>query len=549
MKDVLPTALAELRGWPHWVVWRTEKRKDKPTKVPYQAAKPSRRASSTDPTTWGTWEQAAVAVDEERAAGVGYVFAPDDEYTGVDLDKCIEPVDTPFARALGPTIVEPARRFVTALDSYTELSPTGTGLHVIVRGRVNGTRNRTGKTPWGGEFEFYDHARFFTITGEHLAGTRETIEARQDILDKLTAELFAPAEHTNGKSPLPPLLVAVTAPADDVALEEKIRASKQGAKFADLFDRGAPEGKDSEADLGLCNILAFWTGPSETNIDRWFRRSALMRDKWDEKRGDTTYGGYTIARALEGRTEFYGQRKTKRHDDVTTSPGEEISRICGLIDDPFISGWRSGRQAKSRVVLTTRSGAALDLESWKAATGTPKTLAQELRLQIGVDVTLKQEHVNRLDVLIGKFCELSEAATIADRARELAEALLQTAEEHRFRMDDPELKGKAFCKLRDTHPSTKAKADGKSLAEACVVLKDTATGKRYVRIQWFVDYVKANAVAGTVGLILEQIEAPEWWSRPNAQGRFFAVDPDNGKRVSQVLYEVPKDWEKTSDTP
>ncbi|MBM3271540.1 MAG: DUF3987 domain-containing protein, partial [Candidatus Sericytochromatia bacterium] len=58
-------------------------------------------------------------------------------------------------------------------------------------------------------------------------------------------------------------------------------------------------------DLALCSHLAFWTGPDPARIDRLFRQSGLMRDKWDEKRLDSTYGAVTIAKALNGRTEYY----------------------------------------------------------------------------------------------------------------------------------------------------------------------------------------------------------------------------------------------------
>jgi hypothetical protein len=513
------------------VCWRTETREDKPTKVPYQPQHPRRKASSTDPGTWGTYTQAKAATGVD---GIGYVFAIDDEYAGVDLDNC---VDT------NGRVHPEAMRIVHALDSYTEISPTGTGLHIYIRAAVNGGGHRTQKTGWGGDFENYDQARFFTFTGKHLFGTPSTINARQTELDAIRAELFpkpaAPAKQM-------PTVVPVTASDSDII--DKIRKSKQGRTFEPLWDgdTGAHGGDDSAADLALCNILAFWFVTPD-RIDAVFRQSGLMREKWDEQRGDQTYGQQTVAKALEGRTEFYGQRAgARRHtaDDPALTYQEEISSILGLIDDPIVSGWRSGRKASARVVLTTRSGAELDLESWKAATGTPKTLAQEVRLQLGADVTLKQENLNRLDVLIGKFCNLAEATTIHDRARELGETLLQTANRREFQMDnDQKSRADAFTELRGTHPAVKAKADGISLAEAITVLWDTVTGKRYVRVQWFTDYVKANAPSSMVNAILEQIEAPDWWSRPNSAGKYKATDED-GKAIYHRLFEVPKDWEK-----
>jgi primase-polymerase (primpol)-like protein len=71
-----------------------------------------------------------------------------------------------------------------------------------------------------------------------------------------------------------------------------------------LFYRGdvaAYGGDDSAADLALCGLLAFWCGPDPKRIDRLFRRSALMRGKWDSPRADTTYGALTIQKALGAR--------------------------------------------------------------------------------------------------------------------------------------------------------------------------------------------------------------------------------------------------------
>jgi hypothetical protein len=541
MKVAPPKALAELQRWPHWVIWREEERDGRPTKVPYQARYPERRASSTDPATWATHMAAKSALAQGKGDGIGYVFAEDDEYAGIDLDHCVIDGKVAFG----------ARAIVDRLASYTELSPSGTGLHVIVRAGLNGGRNRTKTTSWGGDFEAYDRGRFFTITGEHLAGTPTTIESRQEELDAIRAELFpAPATAnvalTNGKPPVP---VAM----DDHALLEKIRLSRQGPKFAELYDRGAPEGQESESDLGLCNILAFWCGPDDARIDSLFRSSALMRDKWDSPRGETTYGGYTINRALEGRTEFYGQKKTapaaaRFKDDNPEMPyAEEISTILGLIDDPIVSGWRSKRGSAARVVFTTRDGRTLDIDSWKAATTSARVLAQEVALQLGVEAALSKESISRLNVLVGLFCEIREAMTIDHRARQLGSRLLAEAREEPVDWTDQDARYTAFQKLKEVYPVAQAKTKGTSIGAEVVVLVDTATGKRYVPIQWFIDYVKANAVSSTAGPIVEAIEQPGWWSRPNAQGRFKARDPEGGKPLYMVMFEVPADWDGGDD--
>ncbi len=108
---------------------------------------------------------------------------------------------------------------------------------------------------------------------------------------------------------------------DDAELLRRARASANGEKFANLWDgdtsdyaNGDNEGR-SEADLALCSLIAFWTGPDEDRIDGLFRQSGLMRPKWDERHyGDgRTYGQGTIEHALAGRYEFWnGPRQPSR---------------------------------------------------------------------------------------------------------------------------------------------------------------------------------------------------------------------------------------------
>jgi len=135
----------ELKIRPQWVVWQAVG--DKPDKVPY-SARTGRKASSTDLMTWSTFEEAVEAYERGQYSGLGFVFCSGDPYTGVDLDSCVDEDSQIAGWAL-----EIARYF----DSYTELSATGTGLHVIVRGDVPNRRK--------GDIEVYSSKRFFTVTG------------------------------------------------------------------------------------------------------------------------------------------------------------------------------------------------------------------------------------------------------------------------------------------------------------------------------------------------------------------------------------------------
>lgn len=145
----------ELKERVQWVLWRSELRDGKSTKVPYTPM--GRRASSTDPTTWSSFEE--VERVARRFDGLGFVFSAADPYVGLDFDNCFTEEGD-----LHPE----ARRLIDRLDSYTEVSPSGKGVHVIIKAKLNGHRNRTSTTPWGGSFECYGHSRFFTITGKKI---------------------------------------------------------------------------------------------------------------------------------------------------------------------------------------------------------------------------------------------------------------------------------------------------------------------------------------------------------------------------------------------
>ena len=285
------TLPAELRTLPQWVAWRWEdvQGKPKPTKVPYRSCEPRRKASTTDPATWSTYDDAVKAVVDGDGDGIGFVFTGDDPYTGVDFDDCVD----------GETIDPTVAALIGELDSYSEFSPSGTGVHTIVRAELNGGRNRTGKTSWGGAFEVYDRDRFFCMTGDLIPAAPLSVNARQGQLDRARTAIFPPQE--TGLSHAS----AVTANVDDSELLTRARNARNGRDFDALYSGGHSHASQSEADLALCNMLAFWTGPDPGRIDRLFRGSGLMRPKWDETRGESTYGADTIKRAIEGRTEFY----------------------------------------------------------------------------------------------------------------------------------------------------------------------------------------------------------------------------------------------------
>ena len=219
------------------------------------------------------------------------MFTEEDAFAGVDLDGCLDPETG--------EIESWAQELIEELNSYTEISPSGIGVHILVRAQLPPGRNRKGR------IEFYDRGRYFTVTGRHLAGTPRAIESRQEQLVRVARRVLGELESPNGhKSPTPVFVSELS----DEEIIEKASVANNGGKFRRLW-AGDKSGyaSDSEADLALCSILAFWVGPDEQCIDRLFRQSARCREKWT-RRAD--YRERTLRQALN-RAESWRGGKAK----------------------------------------------------------------------------------------------------------------------------------------------------------------------------------------------------------------------------------------------
>ncbi|MDM8289241.1 DUF927 domain-containing protein [Slackia piriformis] len=318
LEGALVRVPAELKAEARWVCWRREERGGKATKLPVCAAN-GRMAKSTDPATWATFEDAVAAVGRWRCDGVGFVFGPDRAYTGLDLDHVIE-----------GGVLDPAYRWVVEeAGTYTEVSPSGDGLHLIFRGgKPQGAeRSRRGQ-PGGRVVEMYDHDRYFTVTGDVFEG-HGAVSANPDVVERAYRTWIEPecaaqprlddAVREAEARPSQPRLDDAAREADsgdvgDDELVERMLASRSGDDIRALMagDCSAQGGDHSAADMALCSHLAFWCAGDASRMDRIFRASGLMRDKWDSRRGGTTYGAQTIERAIEGCTEFYKPRAAER---------------------------------------------------------------------------------------------------------------------------------------------------------------------------------------------------------------------------------------------
>ncbi len=300
-----------LRPLPQWVGWRLESRDGKPTKVPINP-RTGQRAATDQPASWGSLEDAQAAVGRYQLSGIGFVFEAGGGLVGVDLDKCR---DTTSGQ------IEPwAQEIVRELDSYTELSPSGTGLHVLLSGELPAGSRRKGHV------EMYDRGRYFTVTGDHLAGTPAEIQVREAELWAVHAKVFGPILSTERA----PASTRSSAIHSDAEIIRRASDARNGAKFARLW-AGNWQGEyltQSEADSALCAMLAFWTGNDSARMDALFRQSGLFREKWNEKHyaDGRTYGEGTIDHAVRiPRNTFSGIAKRTTSVDEPCLP-ESISQ-------------------------------------------------------------------------------------------------------------------------------------------------------------------------------------------------------------------------------
>lgn len=246
---------AELKEYPQWVVWKKEERGNgKFAKVPMDPNS-GNFAKINDPSTWGAYIEAVQAYTNGTYDGIGFVFTEDDPFVGIDADHCFD--------ATG-NLSQPVDEIVQQVASYTELSPSGHGIHIIAKGSVTGPNKRLGL------IEMYDRNRFFTVTGEHYKSSPREITAPEGI-DALCRT-------------------------ENPAANPDSRRAEEDAKYTTLF-RGDYSGypSQSEADLALCQMIAYRHQNNREVINDVFRLSGLYRDKWE--RAD--YRESTIDKAIQ----------------------------------------------------------------------------------------------------------------------------------------------------------------------------------------------------------------------------------------------------------
>lgn len=285
--------------------WKYEDRNGMKTKVPYDLRN-GERARSNDP---DCFQHLSDIKQNFGCDGLGIgIFSG---ICAIDIDHCV--LDN-------GTLTDTAADVVRIMHSYTEYSPSSKGIHILFAATgflYDVSRYYIMNRPAG--LEVYVSgatSKYVTITGNCL-GSQENFGERSDelqqVLDKYMCRkpvdekpavnainAVNPACGSSGQDDLP---------IDDDRLIEIALGSRTGEQFRRLWNgdtSGYPS--HSEADMALCTRLAFWTAKDPAQMDRLFRRSGLMRDKWDRSQSGSTYGDITINHAIDRCTELYTPR-------------------------------------------------------------------------------------------------------------------------------------------------------------------------------------------------------------------------------------------------
>lgn len=306
--------------------WRYEQREgsDKPTKVPYNP-RTGGRAQSTNPDTFAPLAVALAAVTSYDYDGIGVgMFG---SLGAIDIDHCLDE-----AWALSELAADICR----IMGAYTEYSPSGRGLRIIFTVpdsfQYDKARYYINNQKLGLEVYIAGATqKYVTVTGNALTpglGLEERGEQLRAVLEKYMVRPRAQEPSPASGHPLgwdDPIGDKPPAEPDDLALIERAKRSKSGAAFSALWAGDTTGYKSrSEADIALCNALAFWTGRDAARMDRLFRQSGLIREKWDRPQSGSTYGALTIQNAISTTREVYDPQahfRQKAEQFTTQAPG------------------------------------------------------------------------------------------------------------------------------------------------------------------------------------------------------------------------------------
>lgn len=316
----------ELRVLPNWILWRLEYPNgpnEKPTKKPCQVN--GYGASSMDPSHWVTFEVAFNTLQLGGFDGLGFVFT-NTNYSGIDLD---DPSFLPKDKATGEIALNPDYqndlnrqiKIAQEFDSYSEISPSGKGLHIIVKGKVPDGKHKK-------YIELYPSGRYFTMTGN--VHNNKPIKEYQELLHSLWTEL--------GGGKVASIVQSSPETISDAEILELAR--KHNAATFGPLELGQWIGSypsQSEADQAYLNIIAYYTNNKE-QVERIFRNSKLMRSKVNTNK---KYLPGSISKAFDQKISplvFEGMQEAFEKHKTKASPKAEEPEVFTITPPPGLMG-------------------------------------------------------------------------------------------------------------------------------------------------------------------------------------------------------------------
>jgi len=296
----------ELKNYKQWVAWKAEQRGEgKPTKIPVNPISGS-NASTNKPETWGTYDEAVTYYNKHKdngIAGIGFVFTKDDPFCGIDLDNCYDPVTE--------TMEDWASEILMELNSYSEISPSNTGVKIFTKASLPSSGRNFGN------MEIYDTGRYFTLTGARLEEFPSTIENNNGKVTSLYNKLCAEKEKDKPSTSFQP------AASNDIdSLPVSVGSKK-------LIREGEVQSKRSEAIMSVVNALV-GNAVSEAEIFRIFDNYPIG-EKYLEK--GSSKKQWLLGRIAKAKN--YVTVKEEAEEQTLTFPYEVMTGAAGRFADVY----------------------------------------------------------------------------------------------------------------------------------------------------------------------------------------------------------------------
>ncbi len=322
-----------------WVNYKMVEIDGRLTKVPY--AVNGIKASSIDPTMWSTYDEAF-----KQSPCVGIVFTPTQTLLGIDIDHCLNKE----TQAVEHDQKETIDKFIIQADSYTEISPSGTGLHIFIELTAPLKLDANRHSP----YECYTSGRYFTFTGQIYGELKDVRTMTPEQALQLLSSIGYPWSKTTNVSQNKALPATNTIQNDSIIIE-KMFACKKGEVIRKLYygDTSDYENDVSRADMALCGHLSFWTGKKAEQMERIWINSPLGSREKTQQRSD--YRNRTISKAINDCNETYEERvsppTTDEHSGTDLIPYPALKQIYK--DKDILAGYKIAQTLVKKYAVKT----------------------------------------------------------------------------------------------------------------------------------------------------------------------------------------------------